>query len=357
MSVDAARSIANKLRFSRDIRGDNIDYSSNENEHDVLFLESGILVNDALFPDLSVELNKVCERLSLPREKVHLYILNDSSPNAFCYRAHPDFCRLSVSSGLVSLLSQDELGFVIGHELGHYLLDHVFENDYKPHPANEAFLSDSRAREISADRIGMYACGSLEAALKAMIRTQTGLSENHIRFDVAEFIRQLPSFKKATFQSSTHPNFYMRARFLLWASMAGDLTNELHKSKCDQKIETDLNNFFDNKVQEQLAEILKELRFWLYVLVASYDGVFSKDEQEQITSMGYGENVYRLKQFLSGCTQEEVKERLVERCLKYIHQLSKIERDGGKSLVSKEIEEASVMFAENPEKVFALLTK
>ncbi|MGI9249945.1 MAG: M48 family metallopeptidase [Pseudohongiellaceae bacterium] len=343
-SISKSKSLANSLRYSRDQQGQ-LNFFHTVNAKDTLFLESGILIVNELLPDVGEAINNVCDRLEMPRQSVQAYLINDHSANAFCYRYHPEVCRIAVSSGLVNLLEHDELEFVLGHEVGHFLLGHVFESDYRPHPANEAFLSDSRAREISADRVGMHAAGSLDAALRAMIKTQTGLPSKHIRFDVAEFIRMLPKEDKHSFQPSTHPNFYMRARFLLWASMVSNFDVKSEKEKCDEQVTKDLERFFDKKQKEDRDGVIKELRFWINVNVAAVDGVLGKDEQERIVSLGYESHLKRLKSFLSGCSQQDVKERLLDRFNRYAHELSRLDRDGGKSAIAELIQQACDLHA------------
>jgi len=349
MSVEKAKALAESLRFGPDVRG-LYDDSHAAEEKDTLFLEAGIRVTQELLPDIAKAISEACDRLKLPEGNVQVYLYNDSAINAFCYRYQPDQCRIAISSGLVQLLDKYELQFVIGHEIGHFLLGHVFEDGYRPHPANEAFLSDSRAKEISADRVGMWASGSVDNALKAMIKTQTGLPAAHIRFDVAEFIRNLPSSEGAEYKSSTHPNFYMRARFLLWASM-GDLLKESHKEKCDKKIVKDLDEFFDSRKKLERENILAELRFWIHVAVASYDGVFSKEEQSAISAMGYQDNVSRLKGFLTGLSKEDATKKLVERCFKYREQLKQYDRDGGIKAFENEIKKAAEVHSVEFEKL------
>src|SRR4029079_3973745 len=56
-------------------------------------------------------------------EEAEVYVTMDPDPNAFTYGHKSPF--IVVTSGLIDLLSDEELAFVIGHELGHIKAGHV----------------------------------------------------------------------------------------------------------------------------------------------------------------------------------------------------------------------------------------
>src|SRR5687768_6615234 len=78
------------------------------------------------------------------------------------------------SSTLVDILDEEEFCFVVGHELGHFLLRHT-AGLHGSTESLELFMLQ-RAQEISADRLGMVACGSLDVAIKALKKTISGLN-------------------------------------------------------------------------------------------------------------------------------------------------------------------------------------
>ena len=83
--------------------------------------------------------------------------------NAECYLGDTSNCIIRFSSSLIDILDKNEFEFVVGHELGHFLLSHqqacVTEK-------NLEYYIQQRAQEISADRLGLIACDSLDIALK-----------------------------------------------------------------------------------------------------------------------------------------------------------------------------------------------
>ena len=62
------------------------------------------------------------------------------------------------------------------HELGHFLLSHTIENII----SSKETLIALRAKEISVDRIGLWACRDIKIAIRTIIKTLSGLPENSI---------------------------------------------------------------------------------------------------------------------------------------------------------------------------------
>ena len=139
---------------------------------------------------------------------------------------------LSLTSALVERMTDEELSFVLGHELGHLAYRH-----YRARLADAAFgrtpSGDSKApplllrrleswdrmAEISADRAGLWAVdGNLEVAVSAFFKLQSGLGPEHLRFDIAAILDQLESLQKANrrelFAEFSHPATPIRVRAL-----------------------------------------------------------------------------------------------------------------------------------------------
>jgi Zn-dependent protease with chaperone function len=94
-------------------------------------------------------------------------------------------------AGLFQVMDEDELRFIIGHELGHICLGHTWLNSLVggmsgiPSPYFAAivlyfsFRWWNRACEYSADRAGMLACGKPEKAASALVKLAGGTSATH----------------------------------------------------------------------------------------------------------------------------------------------------------------------------------
>ncbi len=68
-------------------------------------------------PELFSVVRELTMRASLPMPKV--YIMDNPAPNAFATGRNPEHSAVAVTTGILSLLSRDELAGVVAHELAH----------------------------------------------------------------------------------------------------------------------------------------------------------------------------------------------------------------------------------------------
>lgn len=146
-------------------------------------------------------------------------------------------------SGAVDLLSEPQLRFVVGHEMGHvksghvlyHMMAEVFSNMIGFIPLGESLLSPihyallywNRMSEFTADRAGLLACQDKDEAIKAIIKMAGMPIKYFDKIDNAAFLKQAEEFEKmssgiadATIRtisiaSSTHPWTVFRAGQLL----------------------------------------------------------------------------------------------------------------------------------------------
>lgn len=68
-------------------------------------------------PELYSIVQNLTQRAEIPMPKV--YIIDEDQPNAFATGRNPNNAAVAVTSGIMRLLSKDEISGVIGHELSH----------------------------------------------------------------------------------------------------------------------------------------------------------------------------------------------------------------------------------------------
>jgi Zn-dependent protease with chaperone function len=106
-----------------------------------------------------------------PSRQLNAYTFGLSSPKV-----------VVLYSSLFKVMDEDEISFILGHELGHVALGHTWLNSLLGGMAgipasisaaiilSGAFLWWNRTCELSADRAGLLACGRLDKAVAALIK-------------------------------------------------------------------------------------------------------------------------------------------------------------------------------------------
>lgn len=313
-NLKEARALAEKIRFS----GDSVDKADDSKSDAVssqraILAQRGLEISPALTPLLAETLDLVGERLFVPRESITSFVYASSELQASCFSSGTDECVLSFSSRLIDLLSPAELQYVAGHEIGHFIFRHGITTEMLPDSME--FLMESRAKEISADRVGFLACQSLETSLRAMIKTASGLDDSHLRFDVHAFLAQANDEQDGMLEyasRSTHPSWVVRARALLWFSMSEMVTRGIeHYSqdelkRLDANIDRDLERFVDGSAREGVRKAKWNVEMWMSMKEVVKDGVFDRSEQEIMRSRFGDETLEKLKSLFSNLGAEEV---------------------------------------------------
>ncbi|MEW6585707.1 MAG: M48 family metalloprotease, partial [Nitrospirota bacterium] len=74
-------------------------------------------VSEAEAPELYGIVRRLAQKAELPMPKV--YIMDQEQPNAFATGRNPKHAAIAVTTGIMRILSSEELQGVIGHELAH----------------------------------------------------------------------------------------------------------------------------------------------------------------------------------------------------------------------------------------------
>lgn len=159
-----------------------LSYSSSRAHHHALIAQA-YQVTHQNAPELADLVQSCVERLK--PDPVQAFVVKSNQLNAYTFGL--DSPKVVVLySALLKVMDEDELRFIIGHELGHVALGHTWLNSLVGGMAGIpsgsaasailllAFLSWNRACEYSADRAGLLACGSLEKATTALIKLVAG---------------------------------------------------------------------------------------------------------------------------------------------------------------------------------------
>ncbi len=131
---------------------------------------------------------------------VELFVQPDPRFHAAAVRAPGEPPAIVLASRLIETLTEAELRFVIGHELGH-ILEHlalplpvgVEDLEARPLPRATVLAMDAwnRAAEVSADRAGLLCAKDTEAAVSASFKRASGLSSASVKSELAAYTRQV----------------------------------------------------------------------------------------------------------------------------------------------------------------------
>lgn len=173
------------------------------------------------------------------REPVELFIVGQQNINAAAIHApevgYPHAVQLT--AGAIERMSDDELRFVLGHELGHLsfqhyrvILVHIALADADGESSMPALLerhleSWDRLAELSADRAGLLGSkNQLDTVVSAFFKMETGLGPEHLRFDIESFLAQLSELqslgRSEVLSRYSHPVTPVRVRALQLFSAA-----------------------------------------------------------------------------------------------------------------------------------------
>lgn len=218
---------------------------------------SYLRVNADNFSDIYEKVRAACDILDLPKIP-DVYIAAGGDINAFT--AGVERTLIVLNSGAIDLLTEDELFFVIAHEVGHIKSGHVLYyqiaeflpvigdiigsatfgvGDILSTGLQIALLKWKRMSELTADRAGLLACQDVTPAISAMIKIAGLPHKFYDSINTEDFIAQAREFEALDAEKlnmlakwlsgieQTHPWTVMRAnQFLAWID-SGDYQNVL----------------------------------------------------------------------------------------------------------------------------------
>jgi len=139
----------------------------------------------AQFPEVAALAERCKQRLGI-EDELQVFVAKSDTINAFATGFRAPY-TVVLYTGLIDALDEDELAFVIGHELGHVMMGHttlltlIGQLGYQSYGTRGlqivfrmAFLSWMRTGEYTADRAGLVACQNLNAALSTQLMLTMG---------------------------------------------------------------------------------------------------------------------------------------------------------------------------------------
>lgn len=224
----------------------------NERAVRLVYLGSAVRTDDRQFPELRRMLGEVGTVLDVA-ELPELYVSQSPQPQGLAIGM--DKPIIVLTSGLVELLDEEELRFVIGHELGHVLSGHAVYQTLLQRLLQlstvlvaiplgglgvrvimAALMEWSRKAELSADRAGLLATQDPAAALRVHMKLAGGGDLSNL--DPTSFLAQGAEYEAAgdirdsvlkllLVEASSHPFAVVRAGELRRFVDSGEYTRIL----------------------------------------------------------------------------------------------------------------------------------
>jgi Zn-dependent protease with chaperone function len=202
------------------------------------FQANAVRVSGKQFPHVWSIYQEVCKTLD-PEREYDLFISQTPMVNAGAYGMNEPFIILN--SGTIWLLSDDELAYILGHELGHIMSDHVLYRTMTvlliqlasmgfpivglaARAVLVALLEWYRKSELSSDRAGLLSVQDPKIAMMAMLKMAGGIpdgSKYEDEYNLDEFILQAEEYrtggdvadqvyKVLNLMATTHPFWTLR---------------------------------------------------------------------------------------------------------------------------------------------------
>lgn len=226
-------------------------------------------------------------------EPVDFYVSSDSNINAYSVALkNPEGMHyiVNVNSALLNLMTDKEVMFVLGHELGHLidqdsrmqtLISFVYQDEENiPIGLQHKIRLWNQLCELIADRYGFIACGELDACISAFYKMMSGLDINkmEVRLDVLleENRKHLDYFLSDKGMSfDTHPVNPIRVESI----------NLYANSASERDLEKDMKSLISILMKVGSSDIDAPMAAFIAsagLLAAKTDGTVNEDEVDAI---------------------------------------------------------------------------
>lgn len=224
-----------------------------------------------IYDSFGGKIHDVCRtaaaKLGFGEKEIEFYVANDSEFNGSSIHADLDEKAhiIIINRGLLERVSIDELAFVMGHEIGHLIYYHSYvtkvlqfiypQYEHLPPVIQKLYDVWSKLGEISADRIGLLACGDIEKSVRALFKLSSGLDDSQFNLTFDNLIRiadktyaEMKEFP--SYVSASHPANPVRIKALL----------EFHKSSLFRDLAKGRTPRNDRKFEHRMDEVLSLIK-------------------------------------------------------------------------------------------------
>lgn len=274
-------------------------------------LKTSFRLSPAIAPVIYEIGDKCAQKLGL-NVQIEFFVYPSPILNACIYPPSEAGLFILLSSSLVENFNKEELTFVVGHELGHYVFDHgrfpiqyIIENGGEHITPLQAMklYAWMRNAELSADRVGLLCCENFAAAIQAFFKLSSGITKNNLGIKLAGVIHQFKDLKIEMEKGdgdprdwyTTHPFGPLRIRALELFHNSKTYYTLLGKnggSISEEEMEKEIKGFMDlmdphylKDSDTQKGKLIQEFVFLSGYAIAAANGDVDERELKALESI------------------------------------------------------------------------
>lgn len=298
-------------------------------------LSNTVLLSEAIAPRIYSLCSEIQSKLGFA-EKIDFYLQSSAEINAFSINGY-DYVPniICFTSALIQQMDDNELRFVIGHEIGHLIYDHnkldvvqrfLNKNEGERLPAMITlhYLRFIKYAEISADRIGFIAMPDINVVTNTFFKLTCGLSQEHLNFVAAEYLKQLDRIREIGVGDlfSSHPNSMIRIQALMHFAESELVTQtssqSINQEQLDARV-SELLALLETKPKKEKEQKIVEF----LAAVGLYMATFDKDSLEEKWNLLFdwiSDYTTQPEIYLQFKNEAEIKKRVKAICKHYANQ-------------------------------------
>ncbi|WP_277253593.1 M48 family metallopeptidase [Neptunomonas phycophila] len=275
-------------------------------------LSTSVRMSSAMAPGLNRTARQCMDILGVDMP-VELYAYSSPHFNAACVKPESGRLFIMFSSSLLDSFDDEELRFVMGHELGHFVYGHhdipvgyMLKGQPPVSPSLALQLTSwSRYAEISADRAGALCTQNFDAVARSLFKLASGVTSTVVRFNLKDFLQQIDDMQMTddlvgTSSSAedwfmTHPFSPLRVKALQMFHQSEHMKKDgVNSATLELGLESIMAlmepSYLESKTDAALSR--RHLLFAGALLVANANGSISKAEIEAFEKF-FGKNEFR----------------------------------------------------------------
>jgi len=259
-------------------------------------------VTQSVFPKIWNLTEEIKSKL-LFEDNVDFYITNNPTINASALSRLEDNQPhiINLNSGTIEKLDDDELRFVIGHEIGHLinndarinrLLGLIYAEREMPNLLMHRFKYWERLAELAADRFGFIACPDLGKIISCFFTMTSGIKSRNVQINLQKFLEEnqkiLENYMNSeSLQITSHPINPIRLKALQYFEDSEFYKKKLYlNEECkDEALVSKMEELYGILTQFSNSEIDKHMTDFIAsagLMLSSIDKSVSEKEIEMI---------------------------------------------------------------------------